>query len=523
MRSVWADARAIALLVLVGLVVTACGTTVPQDQQQAAEAADSELGGDLGSTLPPGAHVNDKGQVVSAEGEVLGSAEDFGLDPNSDGGAVGVGGTDTTDAGNSGLAGGGGGSSGVAASAPGVTDSKIYIGIPYDEAGPANQAAFGASLDSDARKPYNAVIAQINKQGGLFGRQIEPIYFKFDGASSQTADQQMQAACSHWTEDNEVFAIFFAQDIIQRCAERAGAVITYSDGASLPEDFETYPHYWETGGLNLIRIGPVTVNGLYRENYFGKKAKVGVVTWDDPTYRASFERGYLPALNQRGIELATDPAFITPPQTAQDLGATSADVNSAVLRFQTQGITHVVMIDGPSGLCQSACMGTLFLRRADSQEYFPRYGFNANNVAKDAQEEGLYPARQLRDSIVVEWSDADKFYDEGYKINQTRERCYALMRKSGVPMDNANAQFEARLACEQLWFFQLLESILGKAPLTADNIIVAVNKVGSSFQSPSAYAVNLSASQHDGISAARNMKFMDQCTCYKWVSDPYKV
>ena len=168
-------------------------------------------------------------------------------------------------------------------------------------------------------------------------------------------------------------------------------------------------------------------------------------------------------------------------------------------------------------------MGALWMRRSDSQEYYPRYGFNANNAAKAGQEAGLYPARQLRRSVVVEWSDADKFYDEGYKVNKTRERCYALMREAGVPLDNAQREADARMACEQFWFMQLLESILGEAPLTPDNIIVAVNKVGWRFSSPSAYAVHFSPTQHDGIAAARNMKFDDSCTCYQWVSDPYRV
>lgn len=168
-------------------------------------------------------------------------------------------------------------------------------------------------------------------------------------------------------------------------------------------------------------------------------------------------------------------------------------------------------------------MGALWMRRADSQDYFPRYGFNANNAAKAGQEAGLYPPRQLRRSVVVEWSDADKFYDEGYKLNKTRERCYELMRDAGVPLDNAQREADARMACEQFWFLQLLESILGEAPLTPDNIMVAVNKVGSSFSSPSAYAVHFSPTQHDGIAAARNMKFDDSCTCYQWASDPYRV
>ena len=168
-------------------------------------------------------------------------------------------------------------------------------------------------------------------------------------------------------------------------------------------------------------------------------------------------------------------------------------------------------------------MGALWMRRSDSQEYFPRYGFNANNAAKAGQEAGLYPARQLRRSVVVEWSDADEFYDEGYKVNKTRERCYDLMRKAGVPLDNDQRMADARMACEQFWFMQLLESILGEAPLTPDNIMVAVNRVGSSFPSPNAYAVHFSPTQHDGIAAARNMKFDDSCTCYQWASDPYRV
>ena len=513
------DRRAIALLTVVVLTGIACGSTVPLSEQQAAQVATGDdLGGGVTTNggLPPGAHVNKKGQVVSASGKVLGTAEEFGLDPETGAPIASGGGSDKQ---------GGGSDKGgtAAAGVPGVTATKIYFGIIYQETGPANQAAFGSAIDSDARKPYNAVIDLVNKQGGLFGRQVVPVYFKIDGASSQTVDQQMQAACSHWTEDNKVFGILFGGDIPRECAERAGAFSTYTDGASLPEDFETYPHYFETSGLNLVRLGPVTVNGLYRENYFGKNAKVGVVTWDDPDYRASLGRGYMPTLKQRGITLATEPAYITSPQKAEDLAATSADINSTVLRFQSQGITHVLMVDGPSGACRSGCMGALFMRRADSQEYFPRYGFNANNVAKAGQEAGLYPARQLRRSVVVEWSDADEFYDQGYKVNQARERCYELMRDAGVPLDNAQRQADARLACEQLWFLQLIESILGNAPLTPDNIMVAVNRVGWKFSSPNAYEVHLSPTQHDGIAAARNMKFVGSCTCYRWASDPYRV
>ena len=520
MGGVRADARTFALSVVTVLFVAACGSTVPVSEQQAAEIADDELGGDLVAgtpELPPGARINKKGQVVSADGEVLGTAEEFGLTTGSDGGvAAGNGGSPE-------LSGGGSGDE-VAAAAPGVTASKIYFGITYFEAGPVNQAAFGESLDADPRKPYNAMIEIINKQGGLFGRQIEPIYYKIDAASSQPVEQQQQAACSHWTEDNEVFGILAGDDVFKECAKRAGIFnTTSSDGASLPDDFQNYPTYFESSSLNLVRVGPVTVTGLHRQKYFGTDPKIGFVLWDEPNYRASLEQGYLPALRKKGLEMATEPAYVSAPQTAGDLSATSADINSAVLRFQTQGITHVFLLDGQAGLCGGACLSTFFFRRADSQEYFPRYGLNAYNQAKTGLSAGLYPARQLRRSIAVEWADFDESYDEGWKVNQARERCYELMREAGVPLDNPNRQHWARTACEQMWLFQLVQQLLGDAPLSTNNFMVGINSVGSRFQSPNAFAVHLSETQHDAVAAARNMKFVESCTCYRWTSDPYRV
>ena len=526
MRSIRA-ARMVALLAISCLTAAACGSTVPVSQQQSVEVAQDELGGGLATTgtpeLPPGATINKKGQVVSADGEVLGTAEEFGLDPNTGAPIAADGGSDSPDGSDDGGSGKVDAST-SAAGAPGVTSTKIYFGIPYSESGPTNSAAFGASIDADARKPYNAMIDVVNKQGGLFGRQVVPLYYKLDAASSQPIEQQEQAACSHWTQDNEVFAIFSSGDVLQECAKRAGIIITTtSDGASLPEDFETYPTYFESSSLNLVRIGPVTVNGLHRQGYFGSDPKIGVVLWDEPEYKASLERGFLPALQQKGLQMATEPAYVTAPQTASDLSATSADINSAVLRFQTQGITHVFLLDGQAGLCGGACLGVFFFRRADSQEYFPRYGLNANNQARVGLDEGLYPARQLRRSIAVEWRAADETYDEGWKPNQARERCFEIMRDAGVPLDNANRQHWARAACEQMWLSQLVQQILGKAPLSVNNFMAGINRVGSGFASPNAYGVNLSPTQHDGIAAARNMKFVDSCTCYKWTSDPYRV
>jgi hypothetical protein len=293
---------------------------------------------------------------------------------------------------------------------------------------------------------------------------------------------------------------------------------------SVPSDFQKYPHYVEISGMDLYRVGDVTVTGLDREGYFGSDPKLGIVLWDEPNYRAALENGYMPALRKAGVRLATEPAYISSPQTADDLAAASADVNNAVLRFQSQGITHVLLIDGNTPLCRGACLGTLFMRRAESQNYRPRYGLNPGNAAAEAQEQGLYPSEQLRRSISVEWSDADEAADEGWRLNKARERCYAIMRRHNVPLTNGNEEADARTACQTLWFMQMIIDV--KMPgnvISADAFIGGVNALGWGFASPTAYAVHFSPTQHDGIAAARNTKFVNSCDCYRYVTDPYRV
>jgi hypothetical protein len=476
------------------------------------------------SGLPAGAHLNKKGQVVNAQGDVIGTAEDFGLSTGSSGSSGGTTGATGSDGGGGGTGSTGNGGSTSAAAAPGITDTKIYIGVPWSDAGAANEAFTGAQLNSDARKPFDAMIDEINKGGGIAGRKVEAIYKEYSVTSSETVDQQQQAACEHWTHDNHVFAIEGASDILRQCGEQAGAITLSPVSVSVPGDFQKYPHYVEVSGMNLYRVGDVTVTGLYREGYFSGSVKLGVVLWDEPNYRAALENGYMPALREHGIKLATEPAYISSPQTADDLAAASADVNNAVLRFQSQGITHVLLIDGSTPLCRGACLGTLFMRRAESQSYRPRYGLNPGNAAADAQEQGLYPTEQLRRSISVEWDDSDEGADEGWRLNKARETCYAIMRKHNVPMTNGNEQADARTACEMLWFLQTIIDV--KMPgnvITADAFIAGVNSLGWDFPSPTSYATHFSAAQHDGIAAARNTEFVNSCDCYKYVTDPYRV
>ena len=498
MRSIVPTRRPLALLAAsLMLFAAACGSTVPKAQLQQALAGGQNQG------LAPGAVSTAPGQPgsVPAGGAPTGVAIGPGavVPGISSGGTLG----------------------------PGVTDSTIYVGGVYlKNGGEGNAAAGAANLDpGDFRKVYNAVIEQINKEGGVAGRKLSAVYAEIDVTSSQTIDQQAQSACAKWTQDNKVFAIVagIQGNVVQECTEKAHAVnIVAGAGSSLPDDFRRYPHYVEVSGMNLVRMGSVTVSGLKAQNYFDPGAKLGIITWDATNYRISLEHGFLPALKKVGVTPATQPVYVHVPQSFNDLGGMNSSVNSAVLKFADLGITHVMIVDGAAGVCAGACLGYQFMNQAESQQYRPRYGFNEYNYA-DSSVGTLYPARQMPRSVAVVWSDDEEADDVGWRPNPARERCYKLMRDKGVPMENDNQLQSARAACEQLWFMRAVVAKMGNAVLNNDNFMSAVNTMGTSFQPIDTYLSRLTATQHDGASAVRNQAFFESCTCFQYTSNPYLV
>jgi len=410
---------------------------------------------------------------------------------------------------------------------PGVTATSISVGADYTKNQCQANAALGAGgLCGNLREDYDAIIDDTNKHGGIGGRKVVPIYYGFDATSNEPQDQQDQQACAKWTQDNKVFAIFDgSNEILRECAKKAGAVQFWTGGASVPETFRRYPDYVETASPNMVRMGFVTIDGLSNQRYFDPGAKIGLMTWDDPSYREAIQNGYVPALRSHGLSLAAPPYYATVSQSLQDFGSTSAAVGNAVLKFQSLGIDHVMILDGPAGVCGGSCLTLEFLQQARAQHYYPRYGFNNTNWPQSNYDAGLFPADELRRSVEVGWVDLSSIYDKGWHTNAGRERCFAIMRKHGVTSDNTTGQSVILSACDDLWFYQYIGNRMRAAgqPLIAQNFIATVDRLGSSFHSDVTYGTFLSATHHDGLAGARTMKFLDSCTCYRYTSKPYRV
>jgi len=499
--------RRVVLLAGLAALVSACGTTVsgagrPGD----ALSAVGPGGADNGLTAP-GASVG-PGGVAGAGGSGAGGSGSGSLGAGP-GGAVG-----STIGGTQGRFG------------PGVTATTISLGLGYCSDCQSGNASLGASdtgSGQDERYYYNAVIDDVNRHGGVLGRKLKPVYAEVKSTSAEPIDDQLQAACATWTQDNKVFALEAQDAVGWNCAEKAGAVAIGGGTATGPL-YQRYPHMVDTDGVRFERIGTLTVNGLARQRYFTGwnlntrrvttgKPKVGLVTWDDPNYRYAVANGFAPALRAHGLSAET--VYVKVPESYPELSDSTAAISNAVFRFRSHGIDHVLIADGHAGLFKGTGLTLLFLNNAESQHYYPRYGFNAyNSPAWSA-----LPADQEHGMLAVGWTDTRPEDDAGWHPNTYRNRCFAIMQAHHVSVSDEISEGTAAAACDLVWLVRATAT--STAALTSTGFIASATRLGTSFGAAWNYATRLAPDQRDGSNAVRDSQFDDGCDCMRFTSPPY--
>jgi hypothetical protein len=239
-------------------------------------------------------------------------------------------------------------------------------------------------------------------------------------------------------------------------------------------------------------------------------AKVGVLFYDVPSYRLA-AKVLVDGLKQRGVEVIAEEAFHQAGST-QDLGQTQAQVQSAVLKFKTIGVTHVV------GVELNAWLQGFFALYGSQQEYYPRYGWTSNQVPTNAQ--AVVPHKALVNSVILGFYPTFDTENQSDYPAETR-RCIRQITSHGVKITSGNQRADAVVACDAVNY--LKAALTASKGLTREALVTGARKLGRSFVPASTYASILPSGYGAGIAAIRPGAWSTTCDCFSYTGQPYAV
>ena len=497
------DARRWVVAAAAVTALSACGSTV--QQSSVATLGGNLDGGGAGTGQPlevPTSAVGGGDRAVLGTTQQVGGAAQAsqgGSTTGTTGGAVG---------GTTGLP--------VGASGRGFTATTIYLGVAdIDVNSYAKTLGINGVATGNIKAQAAAVIGDINKHGGLLGRQIKLVWFNASTAEELNDPQTShQAACAAWTQDNHVFAVVGpfgtgVDDILLACLARSGTPVV---GAANPWGLDTAPFFQPTfdkfpGFVNIgamlgERFYRVAVNRLVQRGFFqgwntatGEPGpaplKLGVVVQDTPNGNLEL-KAIVSNLARYGIK-PTDVVKLS-----GDLSTRSAQGQNAVLRFRGDGITHII---NPTGM-----------NTADAQHYYPRYF-----IPNEPQLVGAnVPASQLKGSMGESYLPAVDVGEQPAKLSAAATQCLNLMRAAGEQPAWGSVDFIMESVCDG--FYGLQHAVQQAGVLSTPGLVAGFDALGARWQAAATWTTFLGRGQHASAQALRDLAYVVSCKCFRYAS-----
>lgn len=401
--------------------------------------------------------------------------------------------------------GSGGGSGGGGSSNPAVTGGKVQIGIHLSENGQAASEFGVARLPVSGRQEVEAVVKWINANGGMGGKEVEPVFHTSDPLAAPF-DALAESACRNFTEDHKVFAVVDDALVPSRnmaaCLARHNTPLVWTYEILLTQEFmNQYADYlYMPQAIEWQRFG-VHIDHLASQGYF-EGGKVGLVRYDNGTQEAYARQVIEPALKRNGIPLA-DEGVVSEPKSAGEAGAVSGQASNIILRFRQAGVNRVLFV--PTG----AALPLLFMAAAEGQGYRPRYGLTSFDPP------GFLAANfgpsQLSGSVVTAWlptGDLPTEIDHTKYVPAAR-RCDDAVKAGGFQSGGPIVAY-----CEGLF---LLKDALDRDPtFTVPGFRKTIEAFGTSFADPRTFGSRFGPGRHDGATQVTTALYDAGCGCYQY-------
>ena len=381
----------------------------------------------------------------------------------------------------------------------GITDDTIKIGMV--DQGNLNAVFadhFGIADDGPSftdRQKGDALIAWMNKHGGIAGRKIVPVWEHYN-PEQESLDQEIAERCAAFGEDTKVFATA-PFGIGWECFSKRGIVAI--DGVISQfhqREFDTAGSYmYSPNGMTTDRTARTYALGL-DDIGFLKGHRIGLIYWDWPGWKAAVP-ALESALASRGLKLL-EKVEIPRYGDAGTLAQSDSQAANATLRFKTLNIDRVLFFDATSlGPSQ-------FMSHAENQKYRPRYGLHSGmgleGLATSSTPGFSAPKEQLVGSMAVGWNQLGDTGARG-KVDPIRARCRQIMKDANVYAGND----EPIGMCQTLFFLKLALERATEVSITG--LRTSIEKLGGAFGAGTGFKTFFGPRRHAGASAYRALRF----------------
>ena len=512
------DRPALAGLATAGLLVllTACGSTV---QQQGPDAIGTAPGG---VTIDPLT-----GEAVAPEVDPLGSPGEDGSNPAA--GGAGQGGPPASEGPASGSAGvdgesaprdAGSGAAGAPADArrpgnvPGVTDTIVKLGVEHlsteELAAFSDAAGVQAVGKTDQLQAYEAVVAEVNRRGGVAGgRRLVIVPRK--RSISESNSQAAQRSCAAFTEDDRVLVAngYFVQDspMVPCLADRG--VLSVAAGyveAGSQRDFQRFSgRYMAPAVVDTITAARGYVVALVRQGFLTPKSTVGLLWFDFADVVAARQSGLLPALKRHGITLKSEYRATYKGDPAE-LGQIASQMQNASLRFRADGVDRVLTLD------YNGTLQFFFMQNAENQGYRPKYGLASWSDAEFLRANSS--KEQLAGSTGIGWLPAYDVDQQHQPLDPAKQRCLAIMKTAKMPP--IAAQTDRILQYQACSMVLHVAAVLNTATeLTPAGLAAAAASLGDQ-PSYAGFSDSYARDKLWGGAAYRDLAYDTSCSCFTY-------
>lgn len=399
----------------------------------------------------------------------------------------------------------------------GTSRGPLKIGFLYTDNGAANAAlGVATSASSGPKAVMTALVAALNRHGGVAGRTLVADFYAVDSTSSDYSTQA-NAACAHFTQDVRVPVVLdlgFGNKFGMASCLAGKGVADFGLGTSDTVADNAVGLFAAPSSLSSTRRYPAVLVGLHNTGYLTSHNKIGVLVESCPDLQRAYQQAVVPTISRLGLVLA-DTETIDCTAGFSSAGPASASVQSAALRFRSRGVDRLLMV---SDFEQVTLL--LLANEAESQGWRP--GFMLSSTAQTEVMRSNIASGQWPQLHGIGWSPGVDVDDPHQPLSAADQRCLGLIKAGGIVVSGWQNTYVATTVCAEVFFLEAaLNGSAGDAQGRA--LMASVRGLGSSFTAPGIVQGRtfFGPSRYDGPAAVEPFGYVAACSCLKYVGSSF--